>query len=119
MKHIIKAEELAMAIITIYLATLLQLPINGWIYFIAFFSPDISIPAYAINNKAGAMVYNIFHHKGIALIIALIGLLLNSEYIIFAGLMLLAHSSFDRLMGYGLKYFTGFRYTHLGNIGKK
>lgn len=119
MKHIIKTEELAMAIITIYLATLLHLPISGWMYFIAFFSADISMLGYVINNKVGATMYNFYHHKGIALVVALIGLLINNEYVIFAGLMLLAHSSFDRMMGYGLKYFTGFKYTHLGNIGKK
>jgi hypothetical protein len=34
------------------------------------------------------------------------------------GLIFLAHSSFDRAAGYGLKYFDGFNHTHLGWIGK-
>jgi hypothetical protein len=34
------------------------------------------------------------------------------------GLIFLAHSSFDRAAGYGLKYFDGFNHTHLGYIGK-
>jgi hypothetical protein len=36
-----------------------------------------------------------------------------------AGIILFAHSSMDRLFGYGLKYFTGFSDTHLGKIGKE
>ena len=31
----------------------------------------------------------------------------------------LAHIGFDRALGYGLKYATGFGFTHLGRIGKK
>ncbi|MFN3665935.1 MAG: DUF4260 family protein, partial [Sediminibacterium sp.] len=33
-------------------------------------------------------------------------------------LVLLAHSTFDRVAGYGLKYFDSFDHTHLGWIGK-
>jgi hypothetical protein len=35
------------------------------------------------------------------------------------GVILFGHSSMDRMMRYGLKYFTGFRFTHLGKIGKE
>ena len=34
-----------------------------------------------------------------------------------AGTVLLFHSAFDRLLGYGLKYATGFQDTHLGCVG--
>ena len=30
----------------------------------------------------------------------------------------LAHIGFDRALGYGLKYASGFGFTHLGRIGK-
>ena len=29
-----------------------------------------------------------------------------------------AHIGFDRMLGYGLKHGAGFRFTHLGRIGK-
>lgn len=32
---------------------------------------------------------------------------------------LFAHIGMDRLLGYGLKYPTGFRHTHLGRIGRE
>ena len=34
------------------------------------------------------------------------------------GLIFLAHSNFDRVAGYGLKYLDNFDHTHLGWIGK-
>lgn len=35
-----------------------------------------------------------------------------------AALVLLAPSSLDRMLGYGLKFTSGFQGTHLGKIGK-
>jgi hypothetical protein len=34
------------------------------------------------------------------------------------GLIFMAHSCFDRVAGYGLKYFDSFDHTHLGWVGK-
>jgi hypothetical protein len=34
-------------------------------------------------------------------------------------LIWLAHAGFDRALGYGLKYASGFRDTHLGRIGHR
>jgi hypothetical protein len=80
--------------------------------------PDLSMIGYLINNKVGAICYNIFHHKGLAIAIYIIGSYLHSEALQLAGLILFGHSSMDRMMGYGLKYFEGFKFTHLGEIGK-
>jgi len=32
--------------------------------------------------------------------------------------VIFGHSSLDRFLGFGLKYFDGFNVTHLGTIGK-
>ena len=69
---------------------------------------------YGINTKTGAVCYNIFHHKGIAIIIYLAGIFLKADIVIFAGIILFAHSSMDRMLGYGLKYNDNFKHTHLG-----
>jgi hypothetical protein len=34
------------------------------------------------------------------------------------GVILFSHSSLDRMLGYGLKFEKGFKFTHLGEIGK-
>ena len=81
--------------------------------------PDIGMLGYLVNNKAGAILYNAFHHKGIAILIYTLGLYLQIQLLQIAGLILFGHSSMDRMFGYGLKYFTGFKDTHLGLIGKE
>lgn len=114
MKKIIQIEELALTTASIYLIYTLNIGLSWWIYLLLFFSPDIGMIGYLVNNKIGAAVYNLFHHRGVALIIAAIGLYLTNDYLILAGLLLLAHASFDRIFGYGLKHITGFKHTHLG-----
>jgi len=88
----------------------------GWLVWIL--APDLSMLGYLAGNKAGAVCYNLVHHKGAAILIYLAGLYMRNETLEFAGLILFGHSSMDRGMGYGLKYFSGFQDTHLGKIGK-
>ena len=84
--------------------------------------PDISLAGYLAGNEVGAVCYNLFHHKGVAIVLFVIGVLLNShlgDAIGISGIVLFGHSSMDRMLGYGLKLNEGFKYTHLGIIGKK
>jgi hypothetical protein len=43
---------------------------------------------------------------------------MNSPLTLSIAMIWLAHIGFDRALGYGLKYTTGFGYTHLGRIGR-
>jgi hypothetical protein len=43
---------------------------------------------------------------------------MHNESLSKVGLIFLAHSTFDRIAGYGLKYFDCFDHTHSGRIGK-
>lgn len=81
-------------------------------------TPDISVIGYVLNMKIGAVAYNIFHHKAIALVVYVCGFYFHTEAMRLAGIILFAHSCMDRMLGYGLKYFQGFQFTHLGKIGK-
>lgn len=74
---------------------------------------------YVVNTKIGAISYNLFHHKGVALAVAAIGFYTLSDWTLFAGIILFGHSAMDRFMGYGLKYPDNFKHTHLGYIGKE
>jgi len=116
MKNILKLEEFAMLLFSIYLFN--RLHFAWWWYLALILLPDISMIGYAINNQAGAICYNISHHKGLAIAVNIIGALWQNETWQLAGLILFGHSSMDRMMGYGLKYFEGFKFTHLGVIGK-
>jgi len=74
---------------------------------------------YLDGNKTGAFLYNLFHHKGIAVLTFLAGIMLSVEWLLLTGIVLFVHSSMDRFFGYGLKTREGFKHTHLGLIGKR
>ncbi len=114
MKNVLKLEEAAMFALSIYLLTIIDLQFSWWVYILLYLAPDIGMVGYIINNKVGAITYNLFHHKAVATIIILAGLLLVNDYLLLSGIILFGHSAMDRIFGYGLKYFTGFKNTHLG-----
>jgi hypothetical protein len=116
MKIILGLEEIAITAIALYFLSLHHLGISPWVWALLFFAPDISMLGYFINNRVGAFTYNLFHHRGIALLLVAIGYFLNLEIILAIGILLFAHASFDRILGYGLKYATGFKDTHLGRL---
>lgn len=117
MKNILKLEEAAMLGLVLWVLT--SWHVQWWWYLVLALGPDISMLGYLAGNKAGAAVYNLFHHKGIAIVVFAIGLLLPDMYFQLIGMVLFGHSSMDRMFGYGLKLPEGFNYTHLGIIGKK
>lgn len=89
-----------------------------WWWFLAlFFIPDLSMIGYLVNLKFGAWLYNFFHHKLLAVMLILAGYVLFLNPLSLAGCILLSHSAFDRIFGFGLKYESGFKDTHLGKIG--
>ncbi len=110
-------EEAAMLGLSIYILTLFQ--VDWWWWLVLFIGPDISMIGYAAGNKAGAVAYNLFHHKGVAIAILIAGYLIPDIMLQITGVILFGHSSMDRIFGYGLKTDAGFKYTHLGMIGKK
>ena len=73
---------------------------------------------YWAGTRVGAFTYNLFHHRAIALALLATGFLIHLDILITVGLLLLAHSSFDRMMGYGLKFPDKFKHTNLGWMGK-
>jgi hypothetical protein len=117
MKNLLRIEEAFMLGLAVYLNSFL--PFAGWVFWALFLLPDIGMLGYVINTRVGAITYNLFHHKGIAIAIYLAGYFLTMHELTLAGVVLFGHSSFDRMLGYGLKYPDNFKNTHLGWIGNK
>lgn len=90
---------------------------NGWIFALCFFLPDLAFLGYLGGARIGAGVYNLAHTYVGPMICLLLGWLLPEPSWMLAGLIWGAHIGFDRALGYGLKYPTGFGHTHLGAIG--
>ncbi|MFP5437327.1 MAG: DUF4260 domain-containing protein [Bacteroidia bacterium] len=117
MKQLIQLEEAALFALGIYGFSLL--PFAWWWFLVLILVPDFSMMGYLAGHRVGAWAYNLFHHRGIAVAIYLLGWYTSNPYAQLAGVILFAHSSMDRMFGYGLKYESGFKFTHLGEIGKK
>ena len=114
MKNLIKLEELGLFILSIFLLYRLDMDISWWLYILLFFSPDIGMAGYLVNTRVGAVTYNFFHHKAVASACILLSMVITEDYLLLAGLLLLAHSTFDRILGYGLKYPDDFKHTNIG-----
>lgn len=118
MKYLIQAEAIVLFIFSVFLINTLPMSFSWWVWMLLFLAPDISMIGYAVNNRVGAVVYNVFHYQLVAVAVWAAGLMSGLVYLQLAGLVLLGHSSLDRVMGYGLKRAEGFKFTHLGDLGK-
>jgi Domain of unknown function (DUF4260) len=91
---------------------------SWWVYAILFLAPDLSFLGYLAGPRMGAIGYNAAHSYLTPLALMTIGSALGSPLALFIAMIWLAHIGFDRALGYGLKYSTGFAFTHLGRIGR-
>jgi len=101
MKTLIKLEELALVVLSFYL--FLALDYVWWWFPVLFFIPDVSVIGYLINPKVGSISYNFIHHKALAVSLYLLGSLTQLPGLQLAGLVMFGHSSFDRVLGFGLQ----------------
>jgi hypothetical protein len=91
----------------------------SWGTFAVFFlTPDLSFLGYLAGPRTGAVAYNVAHSYIGAISCLAIGVLYSVPMVICTGLIWAAHIGFDRALGYGLKYSSGFSETHLGRIGR-
>ena len=117
MKSLLKLEELAEMLLAVVVFA--HLPYAWWVLPATFLLPDLSMLGYLAGPRLGAASYNLAHHKALAIAVGVAGWALGLPVLLLAGAVLLFHSAFDRLLGYGLKYATGFQETHLGRVGKE
>lgn len=114
MKNTIKLEEAGMFGLSIYMFS--QTDFAWWWYLVLILAPDIGMVGYAFGSRVGAITYNMFHHKGIAVAVLCLGWYFANEWLVLTGIILFGHASMDRIFGYGLKYPDSFHHTHLGWI---
>ncbi|WP_426407716.1 DUF4260 domain-containing protein [Bradyrhizobium ganzhouense] len=93
---------------------------GSWtVYLLLFLVPDLSFLAYLSDAKFGALVYNAAHSYMAPVTLLTFGFGFASPLTLSIALIWLAHIGIDRALGYGLKYSTGFGFTHLGRIGRQ
>lgn len=92
---------------------------GGWLLFLLLFLvPDLSMAGYLRDRLAGAWCYNAAHTYLAPGLLAAGGWLAGVPVATLLALVWAAHIGFDRVLGYGLKFPTGFGDTHLGRIGR-
>jgi hypothetical protein len=84
-----------------------------------FLAPDLSFVFFLFGSRVGAIAYNATHATIGPLLLAALSRFAPQLALLFPfALIWLAHVGFDRALGYGLKYASGFSDTHLGRIGR-
>jgi len=87
---------------------------GGWLMFVLLFLvPDVSMLGYLGGRRLGAAIYNLAHTYALPAALAAYGLYQSQPRVLDVALIWIAHIGFDRLLGFGLKYQTAFRHTHL------
>lgn len=119
MKKLLQLEQLAQLVLSLFALSMVPVHLSWWLWPILFLAPDFSMLGYLINTKTGAWAYNLAHHKLVAAAVIIVSVAMHYDYLLISGLLLWAHASFDRVLGYGLKYEDAFQHTHLGFIGEK
>jgi hypothetical protein len=89
-----------------------------WLYPALLLVPDIFMLGYLRNTKLGAITYNFGHSYPAAALVTVLGFVAASPLTVAIGAIWFGHIGWDRMFGYGLKYATSFKHTHLGDLEK-
>ncbi|MGH3022915.1 MAG: DUF4260 domain-containing protein [Gaiellaceae bacterium] len=87
-----------------------------WPLLVFALAPDLAMLGYLAGPKAGALAYDTAHTTAAPIALGLAGVLADSGLALQIALIWAAHIGADRLLGYGLKYTTAFKDTHLQRV---
>jgi hypothetical protein len=89
----------------------------GWLLLVVLIlAPDLSMLGYLGGPRVGALSYDLVHTYAGPVALGVVGVLGGYETAAQIALIWLAHIGIDRMLGYGLKYPTGFKDTHLQRV---
>jgi len=92
---------------------------SWWFFAVLVLLPDLSMLGYLRDPKIGAWLYNLGHMYSLPVLAILTGYGFNLRFVLGCGIIWFAHIAADRVLGYGLKFPTNFKDTHLGHLGAK
>jgi hypothetical protein len=111
---LLRFEEAALLLASVLLYRHLHF---SWLLFgILFFAPDLFMLGYLLNPRIGAAIYNLGHLLFLPVVLFLAGSVSHLPLAQAIALIWIGHITFDRLLGYGLKYPTHFKDTHLQHL---
>jgi hypothetical protein len=104
---------------TIFALSLLLYRSTGapwWRFLVLFLWPDLLMLGYLVSVTFGARLYNLVHTSVFPLMLALAAFYEHRWGLLSFALIWIAHLGGDRALGYGLKYPTFFKDTHLQRV---
>jgi hypothetical protein len=87
-----------------------------WLIVVLALAPDLAMIAYAAGPRMGAIAYDVAHTYSLPVVLGAIGVVTDSGGAVAVALVWLTHIGVDRAIGYGLKYPSGFKDTHLQRV---
>jgi hypothetical protein len=115
-RMLLMAEGMALFAVCIFAYA--KLGFSWWLFAALILAPDIGMIGYLHGPKLGAQLYNALHFTPLPIALGVAGYVAGVPLAIALAAVWLAHIGMDRMLGYGLKYESGFKDTHLGRIGK-
>jgi hypothetical protein len=89
----------------------------GWVALVLLaLAPDLSMIGYAAGRRVGAAAYDLAHTEVLPVALGVAGVVGGWGLATQLALIWLAHIGVDRLIGYGFKYPSGFKDTHLQRV---
>lgn len=90
---------------------------GNWLVFaLLFLVPDLSMIGYLADAKVGAIAYNFVHTYTVPILLLVALLVAGQNSYIWLPVIWVAHIGMDRFFGFGLKYETAFKDTHLSRV---
>ena len=110
-RTILRVEGLTVLV----LALAAYFTLNGsiWMLIVFALAPDLSMLGYLGGFKVGSLSYNVVHTYTLPLAIGAFGFWADTSIVLLLALIWVGHIGADRLLGYGLKFESGFKDTHL------
>jgi hypothetical protein len=87
-----------------------------WVFAVLLLAPDLAMLGYLANVKIGAALYNLAHTEAGPVLLLVASVVAPLPALEPYALIWLAHLGMDRMLGYGLKYPTQFKDTHLQRV---
>jgi hypothetical protein len=113
-RSLLHVEGAAVAVSAVALYFHLGYP--WWLLVVVALAPDLSMLGYAAGPAVGAIAYDVAHTYAIPVALGTIGVFADTDVAIQVALIWITHIGVDRAVGYGLKYPTGVKDTHLQRV---
>jgi hypothetical protein len=90
---------------------------SWWLLVALALAPDLSLGGYLTGQRVGSAIYNAAHRYVPPVVLGAVGVITGADVAVQLALIWITHIGVDRTIGYGLKYPTSFKETHLQRVG--